>query len=121
MNKKSLLKHLVPLMFFIFLANHAALKFHWYFSIWYSDMFMHFLGGVWLGLFFTYVFYQEDSFRKRIPAIIVCAVAVGILWEVFEFVLGVIAVDQFNILDTTSDIFFDLSGGLCAILYVWKK
>lgn len=47
---------------------------------------------------------------------------IGSAWEVFEIIFNnIIAGNQFDILDTTSDIFFDLSGGLCAILYLWKK
>jgi hypothetical protein len=54
--------------------------------------------------------------------IIFLVLITGILWEAFEFFSNnYIGRDSFNILDTFSDIFFDFIGGLCAILYVWKK
>ena len=43
----------------------------------------------------------------------------GAGWEVFEIIFNnIIAGNSFDLPDTLSDIFFDLSGGLCAILYI---
>lgn len=122
MDRKMLLKYIVFLMFFIFFANNVILKFHWYYSIWWIDMPMHFLGGFWVGLFFLYIFYDKNQFFKYFLTILLCVLLIGILYEVFEFfVFNEIGKDPFNTLDTASDIFFDLSGGLCAILYLWKR
>ena len=121
MDRNKLLKHLVVLMFFIFLANNIALQFYWYYSITYFDMLMHFLGGVWAGLFFIYVFYVRKEVLNSLFYIILFVLFIGILWEFFEFFMGTIARDSFDTGDTLSDIFFDLLGGLCAILYLWKS
>ncbi len=120
MARDKLLKSIVYLMFFMFLANTAALKFHWYYSISWFDMLMHFLGGVWLGFFFLYVFFSKDSFFKRFLVIILCALLVGVLWEVFEFYLNTISTEFFNISDTLSDLCFDLAGSLFSFLYFYK-
>ncbi|MEX2029154.1 MAG: hypothetical protein WD963_01585 [Candidatus Paceibacterota bacterium] len=122
MDRGNLLKHLIFLMFFIFLAHLLAEQFYWYYSIAWFDMFMHFLGGVWLGLFFFYVFSRNKQIVPSFFKIIFFVLMVGILWEVFQFFTkNYIGRDPFDIIDTLSDVFFDLLGGLCVILYVWKK
>ena len=132
MDRKKLIKHLVFLMFFIFIADIIAQKLHWYFSIWWFDMVMHFLGGFWVGLFFIWFFSIKDlpifqlslekADFKLIMKTILFVLSFGILWEFFEiFTHNYIAHDPFNILDTTSDIFFDLAGGVSAILYYLKN
>jgi len=126
MDRKRLLKHLVFLVFFIFIANLLAQQFYWYFSIWYFDMFMHFLGGFWVGLVFLWFFSRESTslepFLQLIFKVIFAVLMVGILWEIFEISIDKIIIQNpFNALDTFSDIFFDLTGGLVAVLYFLKK
>lgn len=122
MDPKKLLKRLSLLIFFIFLLNSLAMEFHWYFSVWYFDMFMHFLGGFWVGLAVLWLVRAKEVNAKCILSVIVGVLVVGILWEVFEvFVDRATANDSFNILDTTSDIFFDLAGGLLSIFYFKKR
>jgi hypothetical protein len=109
-------------MFFIFLVNFLANKFYWYFSIWWFDMPMHFLGGFWIGLAFVFLFPPKDSSMTSVFKIIFFVLLIGVGWEVFEiFFNNYLAQNPFNMLDTISDVFFDLSGGLCAILYLWRK
>ena len=126
MDRKRLVKHLVFLMFFIFIVNLSAQQFHWYFSVWYFDMFMHFLGGFWVGLVFLWFFSRESTslepFLQLIFKVIFAVLMVGILWEIFEISIDKIIIQNpFNALDTFSDIFFDLTGGLVAVLYFLKK
>lgn len=115
MDPKRLLKQIVVLMIFMFVANQLATKFHWYYSIAWFDMMMHFLGGVWVAMFFLYVFKAPSTFARKFWVVISSVLVVGILWEVFEFGMGSIAGDAFNVRDTLSDIFFDLAGGCVAI------
>lgn len=122
MDRKDLLKRLAYLVFFIFLVNFFANKFYWYYSIWYFDMIMHFLGGFWLGLVYLYFFSPRGSFSKSILQASLFVLLLGLGWEVFEFLVNnYIAQNPFDIIDTTSDIFFDLAGGVLAILYCFKK
>lgn len=126
MERKKLFKRLAYLIFFIFLANFLANKFHWYFSIWYFDMVMHFLGGFWLSLVFIWLFsYKKVSFEvnfQSIFKILLGVLIIGIFWEIFEFYfINYIAENPFKILDTTSDLFFDLLGGISAIFYFSKR
>lgn len=122
MERKNLFKRLALFILFIFALNFLANKFFWYSSIWYLDMIMHFLGGFWVGLFVFYLLKEEAISFRLIFKILLFVFFVGIGWEIYEVLVDkVITKDSFNILDTSSDLFFDLSGGLYAILYLWKK
>ena len=123
MNSKRFLIRLVSLIIFIFLLNFLALKFYWYSSIWYFDMIMHFLGGLWLGLISIYLFSPtfRESFLESTFKVLLAVLFIGAGWEVFEILIDVfITKNSLNILDSTSDIFFDLAGGLSAIFYFLK-
>ena len=122
MDEKKLLKYLAFLMLFIFLADLTAKKFYLYYSIESFDMFMHFFGGGWVGLFFIYLFLKKNPAFPSALKIMLGVLAIGILWEFFEFFTSnYIGQDSFDILDTSSDIFFDIVGGLSAIFYCSKR
>ena len=122
MDRKKLLKLLASLIFFILVTNFFANQFYWYYSIWYFDMIMHFLGGFWVGLLFFYLFYYGNLVPKSIFYVFLWVLAIGISWEVFEFCFyNYIAQNAFNLFDTSSDIFFDLFGGAFAVLYFLKR
>ena len=132
MDRKRLVKHLVFLMFFIFIVNLSAQQFHWYFSVWYFDMFMHFLGGFWVGLASLYFFFSaSESFGLSLESkaltgiilkILLCVLFIGIGWEIFETSIDkVIVQNSFNVLDTFSDILFDLTGGATTVFYFLKR
>ncbi len=122
MDSKKLLTRLVLLIFFIFILNYLAMRFYWYSSIWYFDMPMHFLGGVWLGLSAIYLFPLKDYSLKSIFKIFFIVLLVGVGWELFEILVNKFTIqDPFNSLDTLSDICFDLAGGLFAILYFIRR
>ena len=122
MNKKKILIRITSLIFFISFLNLIILKFHWYFSIWWSDMPMHFLGGFWLGLVFLWFLKPKDITFDAIVKIILGVLFISLLWEVFEIVVNRATIqDPFNLLDTLSDIFFDLAGAFSAIFYFAKR
>ncbi len=121
MDRKRLLKHGAYLMFFIFIVNSLALKFYWYSLVWYFDVIMHTLGGVWVGFFFFYVFSRKGEVPqgfKFIFKIILGVIVVGVLWEVYEYVvLNYIGGTPWDIVDSSSDIVFDTLGAILACLY----
>ncbi|HBB49708.1 TPA: hypothetical protein DEQ22_01125 [Candidatus Nomurabacteria bacterium] len=123
MDKKGFLKHLVFLMFFIFIADLLARNFYWYSLIWYFDMIMHFLSGLWVGLFFFYVLSVKSPLApsfKSFLKIILLVLIIGISYEIFEFIMNVISVTPFDPVDTTSDLFFDMLGAAVSIFYFMK-
>src|SRR3989339_607345 len=122
MDRTKLTKRLIFLIFFIFFANFLAITFYWYFSIWYFDMIMHFLGGFWIGLLYFYIFPAENKSFYLIFKILLFTLFIGISWEVFEILFNnIIALNPFDFSDTLSDIFFDLAGGGVAIFYFFKR
>lgn len=122
MQSKKLLIRSVVFIFLIFLLNYLAMKFYWYSSIWYFDMLMHFLGGIWLALLYIYLFPPEKYNSKTIWKMLLVILLIGLGWEIFEVIINeTITRISFNILDTVSDLFFDLSGGCFVIMYFMKK
>ncbi len=129
MENKKYLIYILFLIFGIFFMNYAAMKFYWYSSIWYFDMPMHFFGGFWLSLASIWflnkqkdIFSLPSSFWKLVLIYILNVFIIGIFWEVFEiFIDKSITHNYFNILDTVSDLFFDLSGGFFAIYIFMGK
>ncbi|MCU0660251.1 MAG: hypothetical protein MUD00_01380 [Candidatus Pacebacteria bacterium] len=127
--RKKLSTRSAGMILFIFLINYAAMTFYWYGAIWWFDMLMHFLGGFWLGLSAIWVYFyrgktprQDMSFRKALLISLVAIAAFGVSWEFFEFGIDrLITFAPHNWLDTTSDIFFDLAGGIVAALLLVRK
>ena len=121
-DRQKLLKRLSYLIILIFIFNLVAGKLYWYSSIWWFDMPMHFLGGVWVGLILIYLFRVHGLSNKTILGLLLGVLLVGVGWEFFEFAfVNPIAGNPFNTLDTLSDIFFDLAGGAFALLYFLKR
>ena len=117
MDGKNLQKRLAFLIVLIFTLNFLANIFHWYYTIWFFDMFMHFLGGFWVGLLIFYLRHAEFSGRTLVW-MLVWALAIGIGWEIYQFFLDqTISHKSFDALDTFSDLFFDLAGIAAVILY----
>ncbi len=126
MDTKILFKRLAYLIAFIFIANFIANKFHWYYTIWWFDMLMHFTGGVWLGLVLIWFLNKRGSSLyldfALIGKVIAWVLLIGLLWEVFEFYfINYVAGNGFDKLDTLSDLLFDLSGGFLVALYFSHK
>ncbi len=122
MNRQKLFNRLALLVVMIALVNFAAIKFHWYSSLWWFDMPMHFIGGVWVGMFFSWYLFQNDFSLSAIGRVILGVFIVGMAWEVFELVVNEqFARDVYDLQDTISDLFFDVSGGFAAVFYVMLR
>jgi len=122
MDSKKLLIRIVFLVLIIFLLNYLAMKFYWYYSIWYFDILMHFLGGIWLGFAFLYLFSIEKITFNLILKILFVTLLIGIGWEIFEILIdNFITGKYFNYLDTISDLLFDLAGSLFVVFYFLKR
>lgn len=122
MDRKKLERHLAYLILFILAANSLANTFYWYYTVWYFDMIMHFLGGFWIGLLFFYIFSEKRISKNIFPLVLFFTFAIGVGWEVFEVVVNnIFAQVPFSPSDTLSDIFFDLAGGFSSAVYFIKK
>ncbi len=122
MTRKEFFVRLAGLIFFIAAANFIANKFHWYSAIWYFDIFMHFLGGLWLGGLFLWLLWPVQLSTKTVAKVLAGVVLVGIGWEIFELMfVNYVAQNSFDVVDTTMDLVLDILGGLSAVLYFHKK
>ncbi len=101
------------------------MRFHWYSIVWWFDMPMHALGGMWVALASLFIYrYKhtttEDIFRPKMIFVIalISVLVIGVLWEFFEFGMEAVGtVDLANPIDSLSDICFDLAGGVVGALY----
>ncbi len=115
--------YLLSLILLIAILNGAAVYWHLYFHIWWLDIPMHLLGGLWVGLFGLSWYY-----RSRLPKtkdttplfVVVFAVAltmtVGLAWELFELSAQTFIerADVHDLGDTLADLVNDTLGALTA-------
>ncbi len=126
MRKKSLPLSLLALILFIAVLNGLANEFSWYWRIPWFDMPMHFLGGLWLGSVALW-WYTHNAVLTPLRIFLISlttVLVVGVLWEFFEFSVDTVVIisGQNGILDTTTDIIFDIIGGITAAMYyIFKK
>lgn len=112
----------------------ALYKFYWYWTIPWFDMVMHAAGGFAVGLIILTLAkaYTPEIIALRTPLVVLIAVSItgliGIGWEFYEFLYdiyfgrGYQSMLQLGVVDTLSDLFFDLSGGLIiTLLFITSK
>jgi len=125
-DKRHLGLRILQLIILIFAINTVATKLYWYYTMWWFDIPMHTLGGIFLGLLFVYILFRKMGDRvdwntKTFLYGLLFVFIVGVLWEIFEFNIDTfITFKSQNILDTLSDLCFDLTGGAIAIQYSKK-
>lgn len=103
-----------------FALNSLGIWLSLYSIFWWYDMPMHFFGGLFTGLLVIVVFLRRQSFFEysilKTSFIVLAAVLViGVAWELYEHLFDIVAGRNQIILDSISDIFFDLAGGLQAV------
>jgi hypothetical protein len=103
--------------------HHVAIFFYLYWTVWWFDMLMHLLGGIWVGAIILWFFYESGFVKnftyKKYQAFLLAFVGtllVGIFWEVFEIVGGIIKLPT-DTMDSLSDLVMDLVGAVVAFLY----
>ncbi len=126
MDSKKIFQQLASLVIAIFILNFLANKFHWYYSIWWFDMPMHFMGGFWLGMVFFWFFKVRKLSLlvnlSLVTKLIAWVLLIGVGWELFEyFFINYMAQNNFDLIDTLSDLFFDLFGGITAVAFLLKR
>jgi hypothetical protein len=97
--------------------NYLATVLFLYWTVWWMDMLVHTLGGVWVALTVLWLMSlrKEIHFNFKTGVMVLWGVIiVGILWEVFELATGVtsFADGMVYVLDTVSDMIMDIIGGI---------
>lgn len=115
MTRTALVSKLVWCIVILACVNLAGSLLHWYETLWWFDMPMHFLGGVcvlYISAIVGQYFWREgSSVQKHIWAYVISGLVLGLLWECLEYVLYRYSGGSPSIpLDIISDLFFDSAG-----------
>lgn len=108
-----------------FVFNTLGVWLSLYSILWWYDMPLHFFGGLFIGLLSISLLLRFKSFITfsllRSTLVIVGLVFVfGVSWELYEVIFDIIAGRPQVLLDSFSDICFDLAGGLQAMLIYFR-
>ncbi|MEX0917204.1 MAG: hypothetical protein WDZ90_01650 [Candidatus Paceibacterota bacterium] len=123
--RKEILLLLAVLIYGIFALHLLATLFYFYWTLWWYDIMMHGLGGFFVGLSTLWFFYLSGYVQAPRNSLIffygiVSALVVGVLWEVFEYIVGATNRDEY-MFDTFLDLLMDIAGGLGAYYYFLSK
>ena len=105
------------------LLHFVALTFYFYWQLWWFDIFMHFLGGIAVGLMASWAFVAFHE-RGRIPlnrlslfiVIVVGLFLVAGLWELFEYRFDLYDTLRYRA-DTSLDVAMGLLGAILSYVY----
>ena len=111
----------------IAIFHNVATAHYIYWNFRWSDMVVHFFGGLWIALtsFWVCRFWIQGGNREYTLMEIVfvtvgVAFLVGVLWEVFEFSMDIVSYSSLYVADTISDILMDVLGSIFALYVVLK-
>lgn len=116
---------------FILIATIATLHtlayiFFWYWTLWWFDILMHFLGGLWVAVTSLWFFYLSGYVRKPKVDFKTCLLitlgsilVIGALWEVFELSVGAYR-ETNHVLDTAIDLIMDVIGSILGLFLFIK-
>lgn len=129
MKSKSFPVTLALVLFLIAIVNGLAQYHHWYWTMRWFDMPMHFTGGAWLAgvalwaRFFSGKFMGEmRSFKHVLLWGLGVALCVGVVWELYEMVVSYLTGKHINdMVDTASDVLMDGLGALLVSVGVWIR
>ncbi len=129
MKSRRLTYALVLLIFFIWGVNTLADVLHLYYLIWWFDIPMHMLGGLWVALTSLVIYYHTGWITRKdrstsfvVAGAIATTLFIGLLWEVFEFsVEHLVKLNDNGLLDTLKDLVDDLIGGTVGTIIFIKK
>lgn len=130
MLKQKLFLEQFILLIIIAVLHFLALQFYLYWTFWWLDILMHFLGGLWVGLTALWFFFFSGYVYKNVNLVrntkiflitIASVIVVGVLWEVWELWAELVFVNETGyFLDTSLDMVMDTLGGIVAFIYAKK-
>jgi len=130
MSRARLLRILALLVCVIALMQSAAIVFSLYWTLWWYDILLHFLGGIFIGLLVLWVrflsgYFPAPSFPWSHGHLFLFTLfwtlIIGVGWEVFEWLVGNTWSMERYWLDTTLDVALDLIGSIVASFYFTRQ
>lgn len=127
MYKKPLLLEVAGLAIVIALLHYLALTFSLYWTVWWFDIVMHFLGGFFVAAFSLYLVFVMRLIKMPVEDRVMFAfvaigavVVIGLGWELWELLTGLTLVLR-DTADTLLDLLMDIIGGSFGLWYGTHK
>ncbi len=103
-----------------FILNTIGVWLSVYSILWWYDMPMHYFGGLFTALLvisflLRYSFFQKASIQKVAWIVISITLLIGLVWEGYEVIFALMAGNVHLVLDSISDLFFDMAGAVQAV------
>lgn len=109
-------------LFIVGALNAVAYRLYLFWTVIWFDMVMHFLGGLFVALFFFWIlslFKSKLSYTEKLILGAVFTILVGLVWEYFELIIRVTDLASPEYWgDTGMDIIMDTLGGTLGIMFV---
>jgi len=106
------------------ILNIIGTKLYLYWTVIWFDMIMHFLGGLFVALFFFSVFSFLKSklpYMEKLVLGLIFSILVGLVWEYYELIIEVTDLREIGYWpDTGMDIVMDTLGALVGVLYAQR-
>lgn len=123
MLKDKLFVSLFILISLIASLHILALELYLYWLLWWFDILVHFLAGLWVGLMSLWIYYRSGFFIEPTHSIsrafLVAAFSIAvisILWEFYEIIIGV-PFEENYVQDTILDLVMDALGASIGFAY----
>jgi len=114
MRKNSLLYTAFALIALLGIVHIIAETFYLYWTLWWFDNVSHFLGGLALGVFIVWFLNPEKRSPGSFLTVLACLLALGVAWEIFEYINDLSYSIEGYALDTTTDLIMDALGATLA-------
>jgi len=106
------------LLVLVSIIHILALQNEWYWSYAWMDMLVHFLVGGLLGLTFISIARDLSSLKRMIIPTMIFVLLTAVMWEIFEYFVGLTFFSRNYGSDTTLDILMALCGAVISIIYI---
>ncbi len=115
---------LLALIIVLLLIQAVALYWHLYFYIWWLDIPVHMLGGMWVALVILSLYYssvraKEKNFSDTFAFFLALftVLAIGLVWEIYEFGVAQVTGDvDPSVFEAVKDIIDDTIGAMLGAL-----
>ena len=114
---------LFALIAVIALLHIIAIEYSLYFYLWWFDLLVHFLAGLWVSGLSLWIYFRSGYIKKPVRnigrALIVVAtpiIVISISWEFYEIIIGV-PIEKNYVQDTSIDLIMDALGALTGLVY----
>ena len=111
------------LIVLIALLHISAIELSLYRLLWWFDVLVHFLAGLWVGGFSLWIYFRSGYIKKPVQTIarafivVASAIAViSIVWEFYEIAIG-IPIGENYVQDTTVDLIMGALGAFMGFVY----